>query len=751
MKNIVLILLFAVCALAGPVSHFGALKVCKINGTGYLCGEKTGTSTKIQVKGPSLFWHSTGEGNPFYVPEIVDWFVDNMQIAVIRAAMGVRYQDNMTLISNSGTTSLGYYDDPVGSKRVIKSIVDAAIANDIYVIVDWHSPDAHNETELAKQFFKEMATEYKGVPNIIWELYNEPHTPGTNAINTYANAVIKEIRDAGSNNLVLIGSQSYSSKPNEQASAWGTSDNAVTNNVAFTVHFYAATSSHSGYMSNANSAMSSGYAVFASEWGFSAADGGGNVVQGSTFTSWMDNNTISNCNWNASAKNEGSSMFSTGTNMANLSTSRLTTSGNYFYTYMTSGKKWVDFVPSSHPKGKDVTVSVNDGSSITLNSTQLGLTGTVTGVSQPEEGTASYTSNSVTFATSQSGTLSEKVRFKYSITQNNITVEQRITVNITNRHPVLPQKNPITVSRKIQTKLGLTNDFSPRDPSNTALSFKSVSLSNASVGTVTLNANKDSLTFTPAASMQNASLTDVTLHYSVQNAAGLASSASVILRIQNLAPIINTNNICCLSSKPNTSPIGIGVSQVGAYDREGDRIWFVELYLDSKYPGSLTKIKQDSFVYYPENDKTGKVVMLAVVTDGVSNSVVGKTNLTLTGNGQSIGDITPPTEIPNYVPPDPPDPPGPPEPPLIALPTGKALAFGLKTLGSGKIEISFAQSGFAKLDIYSLSGKNLGNVFNEYQNTGSREVSLKNLNLQKGVYILRLSQGSQVKTLRIVN
>jgi hypothetical protein len=75
----------------------------------------------------------------------------------------------------------------------------------------------------------------------------------------------------------------------------------------------------------------------------------------------------------------------------------------------------------------------------------------------------------------------------------------------------------------------------------------------------------------------------------------------------------------------------------------------------------------------------------------------------------------------------------------------------LASLGLGKIELYFSQSGYAKLDVYSLSGKNMGSLLNGWQNAGSSAVSLKNLNLQKGVYILRLKQGSQIKILRVVN
>jgi len=220
MKILVLAFLFlATQALAGPVSHFGALKRCNQN----ICGSKNGTeSTIVQVKGPSLYW-SDGTGTPFYNVETVEWFVDNFQIGVIRGAMAIRYMDsdNKEEINKAGGTP-GYYFDPAKQKSIIKALIDAAILNDIYVIVDWHSHNANNETNSAKDFFVEMANAYKGVPNIIWELFNEPtNSIGEGQVTSYANTIISALRSAGNNNLVLIGSPRWSSKPQQQAKDWG--------------------------------------------------------------------------------------------------------------------------------------------------------------------------------------------------------------------------------------------------------------------------------------------------------------------------------------------------------------------------------------------------------------------------------------------------------------------------------------------------------------------------------------------------
>ncbi|MDR2999853.1 MAG: cellulase family glycosylhydrolase [Fibromonadaceae bacterium] len=754
------LIFLATSAFAGPVSHFGALKVCKISNKGRICGSKNGLeSTPVQVKGPSLFWHSSAEGAPFYVPETVDWFVDNMEVGIVRTAMGVRYLaqnmqcQNSGPINGSGSTVLGYWDAAANSQRMIERVVDAAIENDVYVIVNWHSHDAHNETARATTFFRDMATKYKDVPNIIWEIYNEPVCASATQITTYANTIINAIRNAGSNNLILIGSRSWSQFPYEQAQNWGGSNNttgsnnAVTSNVAFTFHFYAATPSHSSVQTNAQSAIDAGYAVFGSEWGFSQAEGTGGLNQATSWRTWMDGaDLISNCNWGASAKDETSAMFTAGTTVANLSTNRLTTSGGYFNSYMTENnvKKWMDFIPANHPKASDVSISIVDGESVALSATQLGLASgsTISGVGKPLSGLANFTSNGVTYETSPSGSQEARDIFSYYITQNGITAERRVLVTITNRRPYLPQKDPLAVSRKTRTSIGAKTTLSASDPaSDPNLTFKDTELSDPSIGILSYNANKDTVFFTPNESQHNVSSAEVTLNYTIQNSGGTSSSGSIVLQLQNFAPSINQAvvNNCCAGIHPNTGPIRISISQVGGRDRDDDSLWFVGHYLHPQYPGTLEQISPDTLIYYPEANRVGSVVILSVITDGLLDSPVGRSVLRLSGNGTDIGDLPAPpitTEIPNYNP-----------TPVIAVTAG---SFGLKSFASG-IAVDFAQSGMARLDVYSLSGRHVGTLLNGWQNIGTTEVSLKNLNLQKGVYILRLKQGAQVKTLRVVN
>jgi len=723
-------------AFAGPVSHFGYLKRCGKN----ICGSITGDNTPIFFKGPSLYW-SDGSGTPFYNLETVDWFVDNMQISIIRAAMAIKYYDgnNQEPVNKPGGVAGYLQGNKEAQKGYIKKVIEAAIANDIYVIVDWHSHVAHNETSEAVAFFKEIATEYKDCPNIVWEVYNEPMSVDVGQVTNHSDEVIKAIRAAGNKNLAIIGSPSWSTNPSNQATSWGSSRDQ---NVAFSFHFYAGTHTFpsGGGGSSAQSAMSSGNAVFATEWGSVNADGKGSPNTGSsdTWTNWMEEQKISSCMWNASSLDEGSTIFTTGTTTGNMSTSRLTASGKYFQTYM--GKsKWTALIPSGHPKANDAAFDVNDGETATFTAAQLGVSGTITEVKSRETFAveATNTDNSITYKAD--GSQKGKVVLIYKVTSGSVTTQSKITVNITNRLPVVPTKAAIQVSRKTSTTLSLANDLGVSDPEGTGITLVSVSVSPTTAGTAA--ASGSGIVFTPAAGADG---TDAVLSYTVKNSKG-NRTGNITLLIRNTAPTIRSITTTYAPEVPNTAPVNIGVDRFSAKDADGDSVWLDIVYKDPQYPGELKQESDGSWVYYPDAGKTGKVYFLAVATDGSLKSLTGRVGINLTGSGTPIGDLPLPTAIPGVIDP---------EPPVDPTPVHQyvgAKGMGLYALGSGKIQLYFANSGFAKLDVYSISGKKIGSLLSGNQNVGSQEISLKGLNLQKGVYILRLSQGSQVKTLRVVN
>ncbi len=154
----------------------------------------------------SLYWSLLDNALDFWSEEGVTSMVNTMKIQIVRAAMATGTEDW------SDGKYKGYTADPNTQKNYVKKVVEAAIKNEIYVIIDWHSHNAHNQTELAKSFFSEMAELYGEYDNVIFELYNEPEKITWSQIKDYANQVIATIRNH-SDNLIIVGTPEWDQKP----------------------------------------------------------------------------------------------------------------------------------------------------------------------------------------------------------------------------------------------------------------------------------------------------------------------------------------------------------------------------------------------------------------------------------------------------------------------------------------------------------------------------------------------------------
>ena len=317
----------------GPVQVHGAL------GTdgGKIVGQKSGK--EAMLRGMSMFW-SDATGIQYYNKEVIKWAVNNLKIDVFRYAMGIEYYDSDGGTSNKLDAGYSYKGNPDMQKSKIDQMVEAAIENDVYIIIDWHSHRADHEQDLAKSFFTEMAAKYANVPNIIWEVFNEPRQgQDWGSIKNYANAVISGIRTK-SQNLALVGTPSWSQLDQYGGVSGG--------NVGYVFHFYAKTHSVGQFGSKITAAKNSGNAVFITEWGTTSADGKGNGDAGasSPWTDFMEQNKISNCNWSlrqevttvGNQSEEGSAMFAGNKPLitqAALSAASYTNSGTFVKNYLT--------------------------------------------------------------------------------------------------------------------------------------------------------------------------------------------------------------------------------------------------------------------------------------------------------------------------------------------------------------------------------------------------------------------------------
>ncbi len=249
------------------------------------------------LAGYSLFWSNTGwEGAPFYNAATVKAIKDELDGHIVRAAMGVEENG-------------GYLSDASNKER-LKTVVDAAIANDMYVIIDWHTHHAEDYKDEAIAFFKEMATTYGEFDNVIYEIYNEPlNVSWSNVIKPYAVDVIGEIRQIDPDNLIIVGTPNWS----QDVDVASTDPITGYSNIAYTVHFYADTHKQS-YRDKVETALANGIAIVATEWGTVAASGAGSVNETETLA-WMDlfeQHNITHLNWAVNDKDEGSALLRPG-------------------------------------------------------------------------------------------------------------------------------------------------------------------------------------------------------------------------------------------------------------------------------------------------------------------------------------------------------------------------------------------------------------------------------------------------------
>ena len=315
----------------GPVSQYGQLMAGKnSNGKGQIYGACKGVAdgAEVQVKGMSLYW-SSGEAaaTDYYSEAAIDNLVSSMNVQIVRFVMG---------ISESWDNNRGYLSGGAErQKTYLNTVVNAAVKNDIYVIIDWHSHQAENQTSSAVEFFEWAAKTYGGYDNVIFEVYNEPiGSWGEGAassywptIKNYAESVIAAIRKH-SDNLVVVGTPYYDQYPSVAIT------NAINDkNVAYTFHYYAASHSTGNEGANAVRAMNGGLSVFVTEWGTGTADGAGSVNQGvnDSWQTWMNTHKLSWANWSASHIGEGSAAFVGGSSATNFVYS---TSGNLVKGYL---------------------------------------------------------------------------------------------------------------------------------------------------------------------------------------------------------------------------------------------------------------------------------------------------------------------------------------------------------------------------------------------------------------------------------
>jgi len=283
----------------GIVSSCGRLKVAN----GHVCTE---SGDQVSLAGMSMFW--SGWASKYYTAATVNYLVDKLKVSVVRAAYGCP--------SGSG---------PQGDIQDIKNVVEACIARNVYVIIDWHIEGDNTPYQNQEiSFFQSMVQQYGKNKHVIYELWNEPTTSPTQTIKDLCQTVANSIRatedqNGYGHNLIICGSQTWSQYPNLYT---------ITDpNAAYTFHGYFDNQAghYSQLTTNAKAAMDKGNAVFVTEFGASYC----NHTSTDKAIAWCQANNISMCAWSVNDKVEDWSIFTN--NM-----DALTCIGTYYQSKMTT-------------------------------------------------------------------------------------------------------------------------------------------------------------------------------------------------------------------------------------------------------------------------------------------------------------------------------------------------------------------------------------------------------------------------------
>lgn len=200
--------------------------------------------------------------------------------------------------------------DKTALKKLVRDGVRYAAAEDLYVLIDWHilsdgNPNTYKAE--AKTFFSEMAEEFAGQGNVIYEICNEPNgATSWKDIKNYAQEVIPAIRRYDPDAVIIVGTPNWSQYVDQAAA----DPIKGQKNIMYALHFYAAT--HKDDLRNKMvNAVKSGLPVFVTEYGICDASGSGAIdrAQADAWVSLLDQYQVSYIAWNLSNKAETSAIL----------------------------------------------------------------------------------------------------------------------------------------------------------------------------------------------------------------------------------------------------------------------------------------------------------------------------------------------------------------------------------------------------------------------------------------------------------
>jgi endoglucanase len=292
----------AVPADTTPVACHGALSVKD----GRIVGAH---GEPVTLRGMSLFWSQWAP--QYYTAETVDWLASDWKVDVVRAAIAAETDDS----------ARQHFDRELNKAS---TVIDAAVANGLYVVVDWHAHRPYPED--AERFLTAIARKYGHLPNVIYEPFNEPLRDGVDwsrDVKPYHERVIGAIRAVDPDNLVIAGTPSWSQDVDVAAA-----DPLPFTNLAYTLHYYAATHGED-LREKGDAAQVAGAALLITEFGTVEATGNGplDYAESERWWDWAEARGIGWMAWSIGDRDETSAALKPGTAPAGWTDDDLTESG----------------------------------------------------------------------------------------------------------------------------------------------------------------------------------------------------------------------------------------------------------------------------------------------------------------------------------------------------------------------------------------------------------------------------------------
>ncbi len=167
-----------------------------------------------------------------------------------------------------------------GDRESLEALIDEGVnlcaGLGLYAIIDWHilsDGDPNLHADEAEDFFRRMSARYADIPNVLYEICNEPNGKGVNwpVVKAYAQRIIPVIRENAPEAVILCGTPNWSQDVDRAAA-----DPIDDANLMYVLHFYAA-SHRLALRKRAEKALAAGAPLFISEFNICESSGDGAI------------------------------------------------------------------------------------------------------------------------------------------------------------------------------------------------------------------------------------------------------------------------------------------------------------------------------------------------------------------------------------------------------------------------------------------------------------------------------------------